>query len=191
MMQNLPTSFFDLSVVPNTYIDAKYATCDNFTTKKLPGYHTTKNLWLHNCAKKTLIHLTEVLETQGLGLWIWDAYRPKRATDAMVEWAKRTKQYHLVTEGYIAIRSRHNGGGAIDCSLYDLQTKKILNMGTEWDTFDSESHIQNATGQAMENRRLLHSYMNEFGWVSYEKEWWHFEMPDAKNLDILDVPYFE
>ena len=184
-----PKSFFNLSVIPNIYIDAKYATIDNFTKKKLPGYHTSKDLWLHNSAQTTILRLANRLEQEGLGLGVWDAYRPKRATDAMVEWAKRTEQYFLVTDGYIAVRSRHNGGGAIDCSLYDLRTKQLLDMGTEWDTFDVQSHIQNATGQAKENRLLLHHHMNESGWNSYEKEWWHFEMPTASTLDFLDIPY--
>ena len=85
----------------------------------------------------------------------------------MVDQARRTEQYYLVTDGYIATRSRHNGGGA-DCSVYDLRTKQLLDMGTE-DTFDEQSHIQNAKGQAKTNRQLLHHYMNESGWKSYEK----------------------
>ena len=184
-----PSSFFHLSVIPNIYIDAKYATTDNFTNEKLPGYHTSKDLWLHQIAQNSILQLVKSLKGVGLGLWVWDAYRPKRATDAMVDWARRTEQYFLVTDGYIATRSRHNGGGAMDCSLYDLDNLQLLDMGTEWDTFDEQSHIQNATGQAKENRQLLHHHMNEIGWHSYDKEWWHFEMPDAHKLDILDIPY--
>ena len=185
-----PSSFFHLSVIPNIYIDAKYATTDNFTGKELPGYHTTKDLWLHQSAQNSILQLVNHLEGVGLGLWVWDAYRPKRATDAMVDWARRTEQYFLVTDGYIATRSRHNGGGAMDCSLYDLDKLQLLDMGTEWDTFDEQSHIQNAKGQVKENRQLLHHHMNEIGWKSYDKEWWHFEMPMAHNLEILDIPYF-
>ena len=54
----------------------------------------------------------------------------KEFTEAMVDWARRTEQYYLVTDGYIATRSRHNGGsGAIDCSLYDPRTKLIVRYG--------------------------------------------------------------
>ncbi len=189
MKHNMPSSFFHLSEIPNLQIHALYATEKNFMQKKLPGYATTKELWIHVNAKPSLIMIAQKLQKEGLGLWVWDAYRPKRATDAMVQWARYTGQYSLVADGYIAIRSRHNGGGAIDCSLYELNTLQLLDMGTEWDTFDIQSHIQNATGQAATNRKKLHDCMNGVGWKSYEKEWWHFELPQAGQFESQDIPY--
>ncbi len=77
----------------------------------------------------------------------------------------------------------------MDCSLYDLATKRLLDMGTEWDTFEEESHVANATGVAKENRQLLHGVMNKVGWLSYEQEWWHFELVGARDLGVFDVCY--
>ena len=191
MKHNIPPFFFHLSEIPNLHIEALYATDNNFTKKKLPGYATTNHLWIHVNAKNKLMMAAQKLQQQGLGLWVWDAYRPKRATDAMVQWAKDTGQYFLVTDGYIAIRSRHNSGGAIDCSLYDLHTRQLLDMGTAWDSFEEESHIHKTTGQAALNRTILHDCMNQFGWNSYEKEWWHFELPEARQLESQDIPYFD
>jgi zinc D-Ala-D-Ala dipeptidase len=192
IMKNItPASFFNLSIIPHIFIDARYASSDNFTGQKLPGYGTIKTLWLHEKGKQSLLNLSQKLKERKLGLWVWDAYRPKQATDAMVTWAQQTQQYHLVTEGYIAIRSRHNGGGALDCSLYDLTTGLLLDMGTEWDTFEEESHVKNAFGPARDNRLILHEYMNDAGWSSYEKEWWHFELEEASQLEPLDIPYLE
>ena len=126
---------------------------------------------------------------KGLGLYVWDAYRPRRATLAMIEWAERTGQGYLVEEGYIARRSRHNSGAAIDLSLYALSSGKLLNMGTEWDCFTEESHVPNTTGIALENRLFLQEIMSEHGFVGYEKEWWHFELHNARQFVLRDVPY--
>ena len=107
----------------------------------------------------------------------------------MISWAENTGNGYLVEEGYIARRSRHNGGAAIDLSLYSLGTGQLLDMGTEWDCFTEASHIPNATGAALENRMFLQQAMKQHGFIGYEKEWWHFELQDAHRFVLRDVPY--
>ena len=187
MTHKPPSGFCSLEGFPRVIISAKYGTADNFTSKPLPGY--ASDLWLIQPAALQLRAVIEELLEGDLGLLIWDAYRPRRATLAMIEWAEKTGQSWLVEEGYIARRSRHNGGAAIDLTLIDWSDKSELNMGTEWDTFEEASHTLLAEGQVLENRLLLQSLMKRHGWLGYEKEWWHFELEGAAQFPLRDVPY--
>ena len=120
---------------PSIRIDARYRTAQNFTGAPLPGYEANR-LFLRREAGAALGRVQARLRERGLGLEVWDAYRPVRATEAMVEWAERTDQEHLLDDGYIARRSRHNLGVAIDLTLVDLTTGRELDMGTPFDTFE-------------------------------------------------------
>ncbi|MEC7986745.1 MAG: M15 family metallopeptidase [Myxococcota bacterium] len=182
----LPPSFIDLSNIPEFKLQIYYATPHNFTNQVLPGYEFP-GAWLHRDAAERLLSLRTQLQKLNLKMVIWDAYRPKRATDAMVRWANNTGNAWMVEEGYIARRSRHNGGVAIDVGL--LRDNVPLDMGTEWDFFGDASHIQNATGVALENRYLLHGLMSSHGWIGYQKEWWHFEILGAQDYPSFDMPY--
>ena len=187
MTQTPPAGFSSLTSLPRTLICARYGTSDNFTGTVLPGY--TQDLWLVNEAVEALKEAaTELLEGP-LGFVVWDGYRPRRATLAMIEWAQKTDQMWLVEQGYIARRSRHNGGAAIDLSLIYWETKKPLDMGTEWDVFEETSHVLNAQGSVLANRLKLRDLMARHGWVGYEKEWWHFELHNASSFPLRDVPY--
>jgi zinc D-Ala-D-Ala dipeptidase len=129
------------------------------------------------------------LADKGLALKIYDAYRPRRGSQAMVAWAERTGQVHLVNDGYIARVSGHNRGHTIDLSIVDRATGRELDMGTPWDTLSEASHTRNATGAALENRLLLKSAMEAEGWKAYWKEWWHFTYAPEGNPPTMDVPY--
>jgi D-alanyl-D-alanine dipeptidase len=122
-----------------------------------------------------------------VGLKVFDAYRPARATDAMVEWTTRANRADLLRDGYIASRSRHNLGLAIDVTLIDLATGRELAMGTEFDAFSAAAHTANASGAIAANRHLLKSAMEAQGFSSYDQEWWHFSFSVPQPLRF-DVP---
>jgi len=141
---------------------------------------------------EALVKLAKVarkLLNKDLGLYVWDAYRPRRVTLAMIDWAERSGNIHLVEDGYIARRSRHNSGAAIDLSRYCISTELLLDMGTEWDCFIKESHLYNVQGRSLQNRLLLLQIMKNQGFVGYEKEWWHFELYNARDYQLRDFPY--
>lgn len=117
------------------------------------------------------------LRAEGRGLEVFDGYRPLRATLAMVEWAERTGRRELVDSGYIARRSRHNLGVAVDLTMVDLETGAGVPMGTPFDTFTPEAHTADAEGQVRRERRTLVRAMEAEGFTNYEKEWWHFSYP--------------
>jgi D-alanyl-D-alanine dipeptidase len=177
----------DLAALDSTIvIDARYATSNNFTGAPLPGYQANRALLRHEAAA-ALARVQRSLTSRGLSLKVFDGYRPVRATLAMVEWTTRTGQEHLVRDGYIASRSRHNLGLAIDLTLVDRRTGQALDMGTPFDTFSPAAHTANATGQVATNRQLLRQAMEAEGFSNYEKEWWHFsyEVPDPMRFDIV------
>ncbi len=154
-------------------VELRYATTNNFTGAVLPGYQGN-TAYLRREAAAALGRVQRDLRTEGLGLRIYDAYRPVRATLGMVTWAERTGQVHLLDDGYIARRSQHNLGVAVDLTLVDLATNQPLPMGTPFDTFSADAHTANARGPARINRDRLVGAMEREGWSNYAQEWWHF-----------------
>ena len=150
-----PAGFVDLQqAIPGIRIQAGYHSAHNFTGAPLPGYGVNA-AWLHKKAAAALGKVQQQLTSEGLGLLVYDAYRPARATQAMMAWVRRTKQHRLVTQGYISPRSRHNHGVAVDLTLVSLEDGKPLDMGGVWDTFTKQAHTGKATGKILANRQKL------------------------------------
>ncbi len=133
-------------------------------------------------AAQALARVQASLKAQGLGLKVWDAYRPVRATLAMVAWTVRVHRENLVTDGYIAARSKHNLGVAIDLTLVRLSTNQELDMGTPHDEFSPAAHTANATGAVAANRAILVQAMAAQKFANYDQEWWHFSFEVANPL---------
>jgi len=165
-------------------VDVRYATTNNFTGAPLPGYLANR-AFLRREAAAALARVQRDLRAQGLGLKIYDAYRPVRATLAMVAWTERVHRADLLKDGYIASRSRHNLGLAVDLTLMDLASRKELEMGTPFDTFSPAAHTANATGEAAANRQRLKAAMEREGFTNYDQEWWHytFDVPHPLRFD--------
>jgi zinc D-Ala-D-Ala dipeptidase len=166
-------------------VDARYNGANNFTGAPLPGYQANRAL-LRREAATALARVQRRLAADGLGLKVFDGYRPVRATLAMVDWAERTGQKHLLDDGYIARRSRHNQGVAIDLTIIDLATGAELPMGTPFDTFSEAAHTANATGEVKRNREMFVRVMQSEGFTNYDQEWWHFffAVPDPMPFDL-------
>jgi D-alanyl-D-alanine dipeptidase len=165
-------------------VELRYATRNNFTGAVLPGYEGN-TAYLRREAARALGRVQRELRAEGLGLRIYDSYRPVRATLGMVDWAERTNQVHYLDDGYIARRSQHNLGVAVDLTLVNLATDQPLEMGTPFDTFSEAAHTANATGIARTNRDRLVRAMQREGWANYAQEWWHFtfKVPDPVAFD--------
>jgi D-alanyl-D-alanine dipeptidase len=165
-------------------VELRYATANNFTGAPLPGYEANR-AYLRREAAGALARVQRALRPQGVGLKVWDSYRPVRATLAMVDWTERVHRTDLLKDGYIASRSRHNLGLAIDLTLIDLATQRELEMGTPFDTFSAAAHTANATGLAAANRQKLKAAMESEGFLNYDQEWWHysFSVPNPLRFD--------
>lgn len=168
------TLLVDLQRVDSSLVvDMRYATSNNFTGVPLPGYEANK-AYLRAEAAAALALVNEDLHAQGYGLKIFDAYRPVRASEAMVAWTQRANRGDLLRDGYIAARSRHNLGVAVDLTLVNTATKSEITMGTPFDNFSAAAHTMNARGFLAKNRQILKKVMERQGFVNYEKEWWHY-----------------
>ena len=157
-------------------VDLRYGTKHNFTGRRLPGYCKPIAV-IRRKPARAIARVQRRLRRSGLGLLVYDAYRPARATRAMVRWAERTGNEWTLTQGYIARRSNHNRGAAVDLTLVDLETGRPLTMGTKYDAFTTRSHTMNARGRALRNRLTLKRAMEAFGFRNYRREWWHYDFP--------------
>ena len=168
-------------------VESRYVGADNFTGAPLPGYDADR-AFLRKEVAAALARVQHRLRADHLGLLVYDAYRPVRATEAMVAWAERVgRKVELVDGGYIASRSRHNLGTTVDLTLVDLRSHRPLEMGTEFDTFSEAAQTANATGEAAVNRKKLVDAMAAEGFQNYDQEWWHFSFPVPLQLRF-DVP---
>lgn len=168
------------------HVDMRYRNANNFTGAKLPGYEGNHALMRREAAE-ALARVQVALKKQRLGLKVWDAYRPVRATLAMVEWTQRVHRENLVTDGYIADRSKHNLGVAIDLTLVRLDSGKELDMGTPHDEFSEAAHTANAAGNVAVNRAILVAAMQAQKFANYDQEWWHFsfDVPKPLRFDVV------
>ncbi len=171
---------------PSILVELRYGTENNFTGKPLPGYEANR-AYLRREAAAALALVNQQLAAEELMLKIFDAYRPVRATEAMVEWARAAGRMDLFRDGYIASRSRHNVGVAVDLTLVDRATGEELEMGTPYDTFTEAAHTANASGAIAGNRQKLVEVMQRAGFANYPREWWHFSFgsAEAPRLDMV------
>lgn len=168
-------------------VEVRYATTQNFTAAVLPGYSANR-AYLRREAAEALTRVQRRLRTGGMGLKVFDGYRPVRATRGMVAWARRTDQMQLIRDGYIASHSRHNLGLAVDLTLVDWSMGgREVDMGTPYDTFSDAAHYGSATGRTLRYRQLLRRVMEEEGFRQYEQEWWHYSFEVAGETPAFDL----
>lgn len=181
--------------IPNIVERMDYATKSNFTGEIIPGYDAPIAI-LQELALKALCKVQEELNKNGLGLIIYDAYRPHKSVEylhkdwALQESISEIKQKYypnkskeeLFQEGFLSKNSSHSRGSTLDLSLIRLDGQIELDMGTIFDYFDETSFTDasNISESAKQNRTVLKMYMEKFGFTNYPKEWWHYSYMDEK-----------
>jgi len=188
---NTDFAFVD-ELVPGIRWDAKYATWDNFIGKPVDGYQANRIVGTRALCV-ALGSAQEKAANLGLGLLLWDAYRPQRAVDCFLRWSNqpedgRTKQRHypninraeMFERGYVAVKSGHSRGSTVDLTLYDLTSGELAPMGGGHDLMDSTSHhrASGLTQAEAGNRQCLRSIMEACGFRAYAREWWHYTLKD-------------
>ncbi|NUT18029.1 MAG: D-Ala-D-Ala dipeptidase VanX [Hamadaea sp.] len=189
--------------LPGIRWDAKYATWDNFTGKPVDGYVANRIVGTRALCD-ALADAQQEARSAGFGLLLWDAYRPQRAVECFLRWSARsengrTKRRHypnidrsqMIEKGYVAARSGHSRGSAVDLTLYHLSTGELARMGGDHDLMDPISHHGAAGVPVAEagNRRLLCSIMEKCGFTRYDSEWWHYTLRDEPFPDTyFDFP---
>lgn len=192
-MTELPKGFVRLSTYAPTIIrDLRYFGSNNFLGETVDGYLNNEAI-LTTAAAKALIQVQAALAEFGLGLKIFDAYRPQRAVAHFLRWEQTPEdpaiaaRFHpdlskseLFAQGYIAKRSSHTRGSTVDLSLVNLQAtaQPELDMGTEFDFFGQASapHYPKLNPEQRANRLLLKLVMERYGFQGFDLEWWHFTL---------------
>jgi zinc D-Ala-D-Ala dipeptidase len=212
----VPAGFVELRQVDATIQqDMRYAGSNNFTGRPLPGYEKAQCI-LKRAAAEALARVQRELAAKHRSLKVFDCYRPVGAVKAMVDWAHdgksagaskrffpRNEKSALFSLGYIATRSAHSRGIAVDLNFVDLAQAGAkpgtvptvpctapysergpadgVDMGTGFDCFDTRSHTASPDITADQRRRrlLLVNAMRKHGFVNYAREWWHFSYRGA------------
>lgn len=171
-------------IIPTIIIDLRYSGKNNFMHARLyPPIHTA---YMREKAALQLDSVQQVLKRNGLGIKIFDAYRPYSVTE---------KMWLLVQDDRYAADpkkgSGHNRGVAVDLTLVDLKTKKEVEMGTGFDNFSDTAHheFKQLAEFVIQNRLLLKSVMEKFGFKALDTEWWHYSLPNAPDFELLDIPF--
>jgi D-alanyl-D-alanine dipeptidase len=187
---NHPGFGYVQEVIPSIVVEARYATDRNFTGRKVPGYTSSRIMLTHE-ALAALANVQAELKPQGLGLKVYDGYRPQRAVDSFVAWCADegdtlTKRIYypdlakkdIIPNGYIWVKSGHTRGSTVDLTLVELATKAELDMGTPWDFFGPQSWTtyNGITAAQKANRKLLADVMKKHGFKPVLEEWWHFTL---------------
>ncbi|CAH8295747.1 D-alanyl-D-alanine dipeptidase [Mariniflexile fucanivorans] len=198
----LPEGFVYVKyVIPDLDVELRYNSKNNFVGKRIDGYQSNK-LILTKEAALALKNVQEELLKQNLCLRVYDGYRPQRAVNHFMRWAKELNdtvnkktfypnvdKSNLFVEDYIATRSGHSKGSTLDVTIIDGNTHEPLDMGSNYDFFGEASWVnyKHISESQKVNRQLLQEVMLKFGFKNYSKEWWHFTL---KN-EPFPITYFD
>jgi D-alanyl-D-alanine dipeptidase len=190
-------------VVPDAILEIRYYNTYNFVGARVDGYLEPLAL-LTKVAADSLLAVSDDLKQQGYRLKIYDAYRPQMAVAHFVKWAEdlndsAMKPYFypnvdksvLFKEGYIAEKSGHSRGSTVDLTLVQEATAKELEMGSPFDWFGEESHLDytELDSSIIANRLVLREAMLRHGFKPIDSEWWHFTLENEPYPDTyFDFP---
>lgn len=172
-------------LMPALVYDLRYASSNNFIHQ--PVYNPqTRHAFLRLAPARALQRVQEQLQQQGLGIKIFDAYRPYSVT--MRFWEQ------VQDEKYVAHPSKasaHNRGLAVDITIIELATGKEWDMGTGFDHFSDTAHhnFQHLPPAVLKNRTFLKNCMEQHGFTAYEYEWWHYSWANNRNYLPLDLSF--
>ena len=182
---------------PTFCIALAYATRDNFTHEII--YDCCKCYLLRDVAlrldavQKELAKMLSKEHPKGLGLKIWDGYRPlsaqKKMWDACAKLFPDEKEREQYVLNPVNGGGRHTRGTTVDLTIIDLATGKELDMGTVFDEFSKKAWRDYAdlSNEVKKNRQLLDAIMQKYGFVGVKTEWWHFDFKDWRQFEPLDI----
>ena len=167
----------------NIPLDIRYATPNNFMKRTL---YPVAKAYLRAPAAQALAGVQSELAQRGLGIKVFDGYRPYSVTVAMWEPIQNPDYVADPKKG-----SRHNRGAAVDLTLIDLKTGAELAMPTPYDDFTPRARqdFNDLPADALANRALLRDVMVKHGFDPLPSEWWHFDFRGWEKFDLLNVAF--
>ena len=196
----------ELIKLDDTFVlDVLYATNNNFTKQIL--YKDAK-VFLRSAVAHELLKVQQELKSMGLGLKIYDGYRPYHvsvlmwdATKVLLNTEDENELEKFVGNPYKK-GSRHNRGAAVDVTLIILSTGNELIMPTPFDDFTYNASraffmdIINDSNKSNDevytrcsNAKLLQDVMMKHNFIGLESEWWHFDISNWQDYDLLDITF--
>lgn len=189
--KELPKGFvYAKNIIPDLDVELRYFSTNNFVGDTIDGYKSNK-LIITNETAQALKKVQHDLHQKNLCLKVYDGYRPQRAVNHFMLWAKDlndtinkqqfypdVEKRYLFREEYIATRSGHSRGSTLDLTIIDGITSEPLDMGSPYDFFGKESWVNydDLTETQKANRQLLQEVMLKHNFRNYAKEWWHFTL---------------
>ena len=171
------------NVVPGIVLDIRYATKNNFTGRQI---YESPRAFVRKPVGEALEKIQSELNDRGLGVKVYDAYRPYAATVKFYEVYPDTNFVAAPWHG-----SRHNRGCAVDVTLIDLKTQQELEMPTAFDDFSEKAApgYMQLPDTVIANRQILMDVMTANGFTTYPYEWWHFDFTGWENYELLDLSF--
>ncbi|MBT4709537.1 MAG: M15 family metallopeptidase [Flavobacteriaceae bacterium] len=165
--------------------DIRYAGTNNFMSNK---FYSQASAYMQRPAAEALIRAHQKLNLLGYGLLIHDAYRPWYVTKMFWDATPDDKKIFVANpqDG-----SRHNRGCAVDLTLYELKTGKVIEMVGGYDEMTSRSfpNYYGGTSEQRWHRKLLRETMESEGFNVYDYEWWHFDYKDWRQYPIANTRF--
>lgn len=171
--------------IPGLVLDIRYATTNNFTGERI---YTLAKAYARKPVAEGLKRAQAALKEKGLGIKVFDTYRPYKATVRFYEVYKDTTYVASPYKG-----SRHNRGCAIDMTLIDLKSGQELKMPTGYDSFQKAAWPSTPVKdpEVRKNRQLIIDVMKQQGFKVNSSEWWHFDFIGWTKYDVLDIDFEE
>ena len=170
---------------PAFHLDIRYAQSNNFLSTPL---YIQARAFMQRPAAEALLRVLRKLRPLGYGLLIHDAYRPWYVTKLFWD-ATPPEDHSFVADPQKG--SKHNRGCAVDLTLYDLATGKVIEMPGLYDEMSPRSFPTFPGGTSLQrwHRDLLRRAMESEGFTVDQNEWWHFDYKEWKLYPILNVPF--
>ena len=171
------------SRIPNIVLDIRYATENNFL-KKI--FYKQAKAFARLPVVKALHKVQAELNAKGIGVKIYDGYRPYAIT---VQFYESFPDSTYVASPWSG--SKHNRGCALDMTLVYLKTGKELAMPTPYDSAVKESWADAPvkSKKAFKNRELMKAVMAKYGFTIDPSEWWHYNFNGWRDYPLMDIPF--
>jgi D-alanyl-D-alanine dipeptidase len=177
------TTFVNLKDYSTDFVyNMKYATTDNFLKAQV---YDCAECFLRLKTVKSLVKANAKFMKKGYRIQLFDCYRPLDIQKRMWQIVSNPEYVADPSKGSI-----HNRGGAVDITLVD-SNGKALDMGTPFDFFGAEAghNYQNLSNELKQNRVFLKQIMQENGFVSFDSEWWHYNLQNALKDKVSNTKW--
>ncbi|CAN5120167.1 N/A [soil metagenome] len=178
----------ELTKLDNTIkLDIRYATANNFVGRVV---YPEARAFLQPRAAEGVIRVHQELKRSGLGLVIYDGYRPWAITKLFWEVVELPQRKYVADP---AKGSKHNRGCAVDLGIFDGKTGNAIPMPSGYDEFTDRASpdYMGGTDEERANRDMLRRLMEAEGFIVNPNEWWHFDYKDWERYAIYDISFAE